>query len=440
MNTHRKDSARSNLSKDAERTDGSDDTTMKKKSTSQENDESKPTSDVMPLAGVKVLELGSLVAGPYASALLAQFGAEVIKIEPPKDGDPLRKWRKLHEGTSLWWYTQSRNKKSVTLDLKRDEAREIVRRLAGEVDIVIENFRPGTLEKWGLGWEQLSALNPQLVMVRISGYGQSGPYSQRPGFAAIAECMGGLRHVTGFADRPPVRVGVSLGDTLASLYGTIGALVAMHHLKANAGKGQFIDVALYESVFAVMESLIPEYAEFGFVRERSGASLPGISPSNTYRCGDGRYVVIAGNGDAIFKRLMHAIGRDDLGADPALVRNDGRVRHNDRLDAAISDWTGLHPLDEVLKVLEAADVPSGRIYTAADIAEDPHFHARDMIERHALPDSTPIDFPGIVPKLSATPGRTKWVGPELGAHTQEVLASLGIDADELARLRADGVV
>jgi len=394
------------------------------------------TRQSMPLRGVKVLELGSLIAGPYASALLAQFGAEVIKIEPPNDGDPLRKWRKLHEGTSLWWYTQSRNKKSVTLDLKADEARDIVRRLACQVDIVIENFRPGTLEKWGLGWEQLSALNPRLIMVRISGYGQTGPYRERPGFAAIAECMGGLRHVTGFQDRPPVRVGVSLGDTLASLYGTIGALMAMHHLKVNGGKGQFIDVALYEAVFAVMESLVPEYAEFGHVRERSGASLPGISPSNTYPCGDGRYVVIAGNGDAIFKRLMTAIGREDLGSDAELARNDGRVKHNDRLDAAISQWTSERDLEEILRALEAAEVPCGRVYTAADIAADPHYKARAMIERHALPDGNPIDLPGIVPKLSATPGQTRWVGPRLGEHTQEVLASVGIDGKSFEDLRA----
>ncbi|WP_017776848.1 CaiB/BaiF CoA transferase family protein [Paraburkholderia kururiensis] len=399
-------------------------------------------SETQPLAlhGVRVLELGSLIAGPYAAALLAQFGAEVIKVEPPGDGDPLRKWRKLHDGTSLWWYTQSRNKKSVTLDLKKDEARDIVRRLAQSVDIVIENFRPGTLEKWGLGWEQLSALNPKLIMVRISGYGQSGPYRERPGFAAIAECMGGLRQVTGFPDRPPVRTGVSLGDTLASLYGTIGALLAMHHLKANGGAGQFIDVALYESVFAIMESLIPEYAETGFVRERSGASLPGISPSNTYRCGDGQYVVIAGNGDGIFKRLMAAIGRDDLAGAPELARNDGRVRHNAMLDEAIGAWTQQRPLDEALRILEAADVPAGRVYTAADIHADPHYRAREMIERRVLPDGAPIDLPGIVPKLSATPGGTAWVGPALGQHTDEVLASIGIDADAVARLRADGTV
>ena len=400
-----------------------------------DSDKSKP----LPLQGIKVLELGSLIAGPYASALLAQFGAEVIKIEPPGDGDPLRKWRKLHKGTSLWWYTQSRNKKSVTLDLKRAEARDLVRRIAKDVDIVIENFRPGTLEKWDLGWEQLSGLNPQLVMVRISGYGQTGPYSKRPGFAAIAECMGGLRHVTGFPDRPPVRTGVSLGDTLASLYGTIGALLAMHHVKVNSGTGQFIDVALYESVFSVMESLVPEYAEFGHVRERSGSRLPGISPSNTYLCGDGSYVAIAGNGDGIFKRLMNAIGRPDLADDVDLARNDGRVLHNDRLDAAILQWTSNCTLDEVLTKLDAADVPSGRVYTAADIAADPHYQARGMITRETLPDGQQIDLPGIVPKLSETPGTTRWVGPALGEHTADVLRSIGVTQAELEALRREGV-
>ena len=395
---------------------------------------------VPPLQGVRVLELGTLIAGPYAGALLAQFGAEVIKVESPGEGDPLRKWRKLHEGTSLWWYTQSRNKKSITLDLKSPEAREIVRRLVANTDIVIENFRPGTLEKWGIGWEQLSGVNPRLIMVRISGYGQTGPYRERPGFAAIAECMGGLRHTSGFPDRPPVRVGVSLGDTLASLYGTIGALLAMHHLNANAGKGQFIDVALYESVFAIMESLVPEYQMYGHVRERSGAALPGISPSNTYLCRDGSYVVIAGNSDSIFKRLMQAIGRDDLGAEPELARNEGRVRHNTRLDEAISAWTGQHDLQEVLKILQDAAVPSGRVYTAADVCADPHYRARNMIERHQLPQGAPIEIPGIVPKLSATPGQTRWLGPDLGAHTEEVLASVGIDRAEFERLRVAGTI
>ncbi len=399
-----------------------------------------PETSSAPLAGVKVLELGSLIAGPYAGALLAQFGAEVIKIEPPDGGDPLRTWRKLHEGTSIWWYVQSRNKKSVTLDLKQQAAREIVKKLAAEVDIVIENFRPGTLEKWGIGWEALSAINPKLIMVRISGYGQDGPYAQRPGFAAIAECMGGLRYTSGFPDRPPVRVGVSLGDTLASLYGTIGALMAMHHLKVNGGKGQFIDVALYESVFAIMESLLPEYTMQGFIRERSGAALPGIAPSNTYLCGDGKYVAIAGNGDGIFKRLTEAMGRPDLGNDPALARNDGRAKQAERLDAAISEWTGRHTLDEVLAALDAASVPAGRIYTAADIVKDPHYAARGMIEHRTLPDGTPIDLPGVVPKLSGTPGGTKWVGPKLGEHTEEVLRSIGIEGTKLAELKQAGVV
>ena len=393
----------------------------------------------MPLKGIKVIELGSLIAGPYASTLLGQFGAEIIKIEPPKDGDPLRKWRKLHEGTSLWWYAQSSNKKSVTLDLKSEEAQAIIRKLAAEADIIIENFRPGTLEKWGIGWEDLSAINPNLIMVRISGYGQTGPASKRPGFAAIAECMGGLRYVTGYQDRAPVRSGISLGDTLASLYGVVGALLAMHHLKVNDGKGQYIDVALYESVFAVMESLIPEYAMQGHIRERTGSALPGIVPSNTYLCGDGRYVVIAGNGDGIFKRLMVAIGRSDLAEDPDLSRNDGRVKHTELLDAAILEWANQYDLDTVLSILEKASVPCGRIYTAEDIYNDEHYRARDMIQRFDLPDGQAIDLPGIVPKLSATPGRRRWLGPALGEHTQEILSSIGITPEDYARMCEAGI-
>lgn len=394
----------------------------------------------LPLQGIKVIELGSLIAGPYAGTLLAQFGAEVIKIETPVNGDPLRKWRKLHDGTSLWWYSQSRNKKSVTLNLKSERAQQIVRDLVKDADVVIENFRPGLMESWGLGWEQLSAINPKLVMVRILGYGQSGPYRERPGFAAIAESMGGLRYLSGYADRPPVRVGVSLGDSLASLYGVIGALLAMHHVKANRGTGQFIDVALYEAVFGIMESLIPEYAMFEHVRERTGSSLPGISPSNTYLCADGNYVIIAGNGDGIFKRLMQAIGLPEFAEDARFADNAKRVQHNDLLDGVIGEWTARHPIDAVLQVLEQADVPSGRIYTAADIARDPQYAARGMIERHTLPDGQPIDLPGIVPKLSATPGSTRWVGPELGEHTDEVLHALGLDAAALDSLRAEGII
>jgi len=398
------------------------------------------TQATAPLAGVKVVELGTLIAGPYCSSVLAQFGADVVKVESPGDGDPLRKWRKLYEGTSLWWYSQSRNKKSITLNLKSPRAQEIVRELVKGADIVVENFRAGLLDEWGLGWKALSEINPKLVMVRISGYGQTGPYKDRPGFAAIAESMGGLRYLAGYPDRPPVRVGVSIGDTLAALYGVIGALLAMHHVKVNEGKGQFIDVALYEAVFGVMESLIPEFAAFGHVRERTGASLPGISPSNTYPCKDGRYVIIAGNSDGIFKRLMNAIGRADLANDPALARNDGRVKQNEMLDEAITAWTSQHGLEEVLQTLEKAEVPNGRIYTAADIHADPHYHARQMIEKHAMPDGTPIEIPGVLPKLSDTPGGTRWLGPGLGAHTEEVLASIGIRGEAVEKLRRDGVI
>ena len=393
-----------------------------------------------PLQGVRVIELGGLIAGPYAASLFAQFGADVIKVEAPGDGDPLRRWRKLHNGTSLWWYALSRNKKSVTLNLKSEQGRRIVRALVEKADVVIENFRPGTLEGWGLGWEDLSRINPGLILVRISGYGQNGPYRDRPGFAAIAEAIGGLRYVTGYADRAPVRVGVSLGDTLAALYAVIGALMALHHRNVNGGKGQVVDAALYESVFAVMESLIPEYSRFGFVRERSGASLPGISPSNTYTCRDGSYVVIGGNSDGIFKRLMHAISRPDFAEDPALAHNDGRVQRIDVIDAAISDWTSRHSLEEVLSALEAVEVPVGKIYTAADIHSDVHYRERGMIERVVLPDGQAVDLPGIVPQLSETPGRTAWVGPPLGAHVGDVLATLGFDAGALEALRKERVI
>jgi crotonobetainyl-CoA:carnitine CoA-transferase CaiB-like acyl-CoA transferase len=398
------------------------------------------TEDNRPLAGVKVLELGSLIAGPYAGALFAQFGADVVKIEPPGLGDPLRKWRRLHAGTSLWWYVQSRNKRSVSLDLRSSAGRDIVRRLSSEADILIENFRPGTLEKWGLGWTELSALNPRLIMVRISGYGQTGPQRDLPGFAAIAEGMGGLRHVTGHPDRPPVRSGISIGDTLAALYGVIGALVAMHHAKAS-GEGQVVDVALYEAVFAVMESLMPEYSVQGLVRGRTGSSLPGISPSNTYLCRDGDYVIIAANGDALFKRLMVVMGREDLASDASLAHNDGRVARNDELDHAIGAWTLRYDVDDVIRLLRQAGVPVGKSYTAADIAQDEHYCARGMLEAHALPDGGPaVVIPGIVPKLTKTPGQTRWLGPKLGEHTLEVLTSLGFDSEAVAALRDRGVV
>ena len=393
-----------------------------------------------PLSDVKVLELGTLIAGPFCSRILAEFGAQVIKVESPDGGDPLRQWRKLHQDTSLWWYVQARNKKSVTVNMREPEGQEIVRRLAAEADIVVENFRPGTLEKWGLGWDALSQRNPGLVMVRLSGYGQDGPYSDRAGFGAIGEAMGGLRYVTGHPDRPPVRVGISLGDAIASLYGVMGALMAMRHREVNGGKGQVVDVALYESVFSLMESLLPEYDVAGFVRERSGASLPGIVPSNTYTTRDGKYVVIGANGDSIFKRMMAAIGRDDLGGDPGLARNDGRVARTTELDQAIGDWCSAHDLDHVLKVLADAQVPSGKIYDIADIVNDLHYRARGMIEQAALPDGTPMKVPGVVPKMTATPGGTRWLGPGLGEHTDEVLAELGYDAEKMRDLKARGVI
>ena len=392
------------------------------------------------LEGVKVVELGGLIAGPYAASLFAQFGANVIKIESPGGGDPLRQWRKLHNGTSVWWYSLARNKKSVTINLKTEEGRGLVRDLVKDADILVENFRPGVMEGWGLGWEDLSRINPGLVMVRISGYGQTGPYRDKPGFAAIAEALGGLRHLTGEPDRAPVRSGVSLGDTLAALYAVIGAMAALHHRTVNGGTGQVVDVALYEAVFAVMESLIPEYSRFGFVRERSGGSLPGIAPSNTYPCSGGSFVVIAGNSDGIYKRLMHAVGRADLAEDPQLAGNAGRVKRIDDIDAAIGAWTSQRSLAEVLTALERADVPVAKIYTAADIHGDAHYQARGMIEHAAMPDGEPLDLPGIVPKLSATPGATAWVGPALGAHVEEVLASLGIGGAALASLRERGIV
>ncbi|MEX2164773.1 MAG: CaiB/BaiF CoA-transferase family protein [Sulfuricaulis sp.] len=394
----------------------------------------------LPLKGLKVIELGTLIAGPFAGKLFAEFGAEVIKIETPGDGDPLRSWRKLHQGTSLWWYLQARNKKSVTVDLKAKEGQEIVRRLVRNTDIVIENFRPGTMEKWNLGWDALSGLNPGLVMVRVSGYGQSGPYRDRTGFGAIGESMGGLRYVTGDPGRPPVRVGISLGDALAAMYGVIGALTAVYHRKVNGGKGQYVDVALYEAVFSMMESMLPEYAMTGFIRERSGGALPGIAPSNTYLCRDGKYVVIGANNDSIFKRLMITMERRDLADDPGLANNTGRAQRAEALDQAIGAWTARYDLDSVLEKLEAAQVPSGKIYNIQDIVEDVHYRARDMIQEFALKGGEKIALPGIVPKLSETPGDTRWLGPELGAHTVEVLTQIGYDAAQQAELKQRGVI
>lgn len=393
-----------------------------------------------PLAGLKVIELGTLIAGPFAARILAEFGAEVIKIESPDGGDPLRKWRKLYEGTSLWWYLPSRNKQSVTVNLKHPDGLEVLRRLVAEADIVVENFRPGVLEKLGLGWEALSAINPGLVMLRLSGFGQTGPMAQQPGFGAIGESMGGLRYVTGFPDRPPVKTGISIGDSIAALWGALGALMALRHKEVNGGQGQVVDVALYEAVFAMMESLVPEFDVFGFVRERTGNIMPGITPSNTHTTKDGKHVAIGANGDAIFRRLMLAMDRPDLADDPTLADNAGRDARRDELYALIDAWVAAHDEAAVLAALTAAEVPASRIYSVADMFADPQFLAREMLQTVKLPDGRDCRMPGVVPKLSATPGGTEWIGPALGEHTDRVLATLGYDGERIAALRAAGAI
>ncbi|MDZ5459959.1 CaiB/BaiF CoA transferase family protein [Azohydromonas lata] len=391
------------------------------------------------LQGVRVIEMGQLIAGPFAGKTLADFGAEVIKIEAPGSGDPLRNWRLIQDGTSVWWQVQSRNKRSIALDLRSAEGQDIARQLIKEADVLIENFRPGTLEGWGMGYEQLSEINPGLVMLRISGYGQTGPYRDLPGFGAIGEAMGGLRHLTGEPGRVPVRCGISIGDTLAALHGTIGVLMALYHRQAHGGRGQVIDVALHEAVFNVMESLIPEYSAFGAVREAAGSALPGIAPSNAYRCEDG-YVLVAGNGDSIFKRLMSTIGRDDLGNDPALGDNAGRVKRVAEIDAAIEAWTSQRRVADVLEALNAARVPVGKVYTARDIAEDPHYRARDMLLTQRTRDGHEVQVPGIVPKLMGTPGSLRTPAPKLGDDTDAVLREIGLTEEQIAALRARKVV
>jgi formyl-CoA transferase len=393
----------------------------------------------MALAGVRVIEMGQLIAGPFAGKMLGEFGADVIKIEPPGSGDPLRKWRMLKDGTSVWWQVQSRNKRSIALDLRAAEGQDVARRLIAEADVLIENFRPGTLEGWGLGWDELRKLNPGLVMLRISGYGQTGPYRDQPGFGVIGEAMGGLRHLTGEPGRVPVRVGVSIGDTLAALHGVIGVMMAMYHRKVNGGAGQVIDVALHEAVFNVMESLIPEYSVFGAVREATGSSMPGIAPTNAYRCRDG-FALIAGNGDSIFRRLMEAIGRSDLANAPDLAGNVGRVARVAEIDGAIESWTSTRTVADVLASMAAARVPAGKVYTAKDIAEDPHYRAREMIVRQVTRDGWSLDVPGVVPKLSATPGSLRSPAPKLGEDTEAVLRELGFGDEAIAALRSKGVL
>ncbi|MCE2867799.1 MAG: CoA transferase [Oxalobacteraceae bacterium] len=413
-------------------------------------EDKKPTG---PLAGIKVLELGTLIAGPFCARMLGEFGADVIKIESPQGGDPIRQWRVLKDGNSLWWSIQSRNKKSITLNMKDKRAQDIARRLALDADIVIENYRPGVLEKWDLGYEQLKAINPALIMVRLSGYGQTGPMRDAPGFGAIGESMGGIRYVSGHPDRPPVRIGISIGDSIASMHGAMGALMALRHRDVTggrwngqtgeackAGQGQMVDVALYEAVFNMMESLVPEYDHAGVVRERTGGALPGIVPSNTYTTADGENIVIAGNGDAIFKRLMSAIGREDMATDPQLANNAGRVPRTQEIDDAIQAWCNSQRIDTALAALQAADVPVSKIYSVRDMMQDPQFLARQMFEQHLFKDGTPVKLPAVTPKLSETPGGTRWIGPELGEHTHEVLAALGYSAEQIAALREDGVL
>ncbi|MFZ6658691.1 CaiB/BaiF CoA transferase family protein [Undibacterium sp. TJN19] len=411
------------------------------------------TKTAGPLAGIKVLELGTLIAGPFCSRMLAEFGAEVIKVEAPDGGDPLRQWRVLKDGTSLWWSVQARNKKSITLNMKQPQAREIARQLALDADIIIENYRPGVLEKWQLAYEDLKAVNPATIMVRLSGYGQTGPMKDLPGFGAIGESMGGLRYVSGHADRPPVRVGISIGDSVAALHGVIGAMMALRHRDVSggrwngkqgedciAGQGQMVDVALYESVFNLMESLVPEFDHAGVVRERTGGALPGIVPSNTYTTGDGENIVIAGNGDAIFHRLMKAIQRDDLANDAGLVRNDGRVPRTAEIDEAIQAWCSTQDIESALQILKNADVPVGKIYSVRDMMSDPQFLARQMFEQHAFEDGTPVKLPAITPKMSETPGQTQWLGPRLGQHNHEVLSSLGYSDADIAQMAEDKII
>ena len=393
----------------------------------------------MALAGVRVVEMGQLIAGPFAGKTLGEFGADVVKIEPPGAGDPLRNWRLIQHGTSVWWQVQSRNKRSVAIDLRQAEGQQLARQLIAEADVLVENFRPGTLEGWGMSPAELHALNPGLVILRISGYGQTGPYRDLPGFGVIGEAMGGLRHLTAEPGRVPVRVGVSIGDTLAALHGVIGVMMALYHRQVHGGAGQVIDVALHEAVFNVMESLIPEYSAFGAVREAAGSALPGIAPSNAYPCQDG-WVLVAGNGDSIFKRLMATIGRDDLGQAPDLADNAGRVARVAEIDAAIGAWTQPRTVQQVMDALATARVPAGKVYTAKDIAEDPHYRARDMILQQRTRDGDTLEVPGIVPKLSATPGTVRSNAPHVGDDTDAVLRGMGLSEADIATLRAKEII
>ena len=393
-----------------------------------------------PLEGIRVLEMGQLIAGPFASCMLGYFGAEVIKIEPPGRGDALRNWRVLKDGTSLWWQSMGRNKKCITLNLRKQEGRDIAGRLAEGADVLIENFRPGVMEEWGLSPAALKARNPGLIYTRVSGYGQTGPLATRPGFASVCEGFGGFRHINGFPGEAPVRPNLSIGDTLAALHAVIGILLALQQRAKPDGAGQVVDVAIYESVFNMLESVVPEYDGASMVRGPSGSTLTGIVPTNTYLCADGKYVIIGGNGDSIFQRLMRAADRDDLADDPRLSDNAGRVEHQEEVDGAISLWTAGLESGDVLERLVAASVPSGPIYDVADMMADPHYNARGMFETVQV-GGDPLKIPALVPRLEDTPGKTQWPGPALGEHNEEILGGrLGYSRDEMQRLTDDGVI
>lgn len=393
-----------------------------------------------PLSDIRVLEMGSLIAGPFAGRLFGDFGAEVIKVEPPKIGDPLRKWRLLKNGTSLWWFVQSRNKKCITLNLREKEGQEIIKRLTSHIDIVIENFKPGTMEKWGLGYEDLKKINPSIIMVRISGYGQDGPYSVKPGFGSVGEALGGIRHLTGYPNLPPTRTGISIGDSLAAMYGVMAAMMALHH-RHKTKEGQYIDVALYEAVFSLMESLVPEFDQFKFIRERSGSTLPGIAPSNIYLCKDGKYIVIGANGDSIFKRLTKAIERPDLEESEEFVSNEGRAKKAEWIDKQIEEWTKKRSSDEVLKILDLHQIPSGPIYNVEDMFKDAHFKAREMLPSINIDEKEELKMPGIVPKFSKTPGKIRWAGAKLGAHNSEIYKGvLNMSDAELKKLKKNSII
>ena len=399
----------------------------------------KPSANKKPLAGYRVIELGQLLAGPFAGSLLAYFGAEVIKVEPPGGGDPLRNWRVVKDGTSLWWRSLGRNKKCITLDLKTEKGRELVAQLIDGADVLIENFRPGVMEKWGLGPERFKQSNPGLVYTRISGYGQTGPYAHKPGFASVCEGISGFRYVNGFPDEAPVRPNLSIGDSIAGLHAAFGVALSLLS-RQTSGQGQVVDIALYEAMFNLLEGVVPEFDGGGVIREPSGTTVTGIVPTNTYRCGDGKFVVIGGNGDSIFKRLMEAAGRTDMANDSRLANNAGRVEHEKDIDKAISLWCLNHTSAEILKILEESRVPAGPIYNAEDMLADPHFNDRGLFEQVEI-NGEPLKIPGMIPKLSDTPGDTQWPGPEVGSHNDEVLGELlGLDQEAQQKLRDDGVV